>query len=503
MTKSTKTQTRTLLVTTVCTALLSACSVSPEAFTDRDHSARASELLQRVTRNQEPVSGPIGMYEAMARAIKYNLDYRVQIKEQALRARALDVANLENLPKLVASIDYAGRNNESGGVSRSLITGLDSLEPSTSIERNNLNADLTLSWDILDFGLSYYRAKQAADEVLIAEERKRQVLGRIIEDVRTAWWRAVSAQRLLERMAILEGQTHDAMKAARSQAGNGKTAPLAALTYQRELLKIRRELQSLGREMRVAKQQLAALMNMAPGESYTLKMPAGNKQTPKLTLSDEEMLNRAIANRPELREIAYKLRMGTNESKAVNLRMLPNLKAFVGINWSSNDYLYNQSWLGWGAQTSWNVLNLLNAPAEHAKADAQMDLLDDRMLALTMAVATQVHVARARYELRLRELDTATEYFGVQRDILEQTNASYKAGSTSDQTRIREEMNSVLAAVRYDLAMADLQNAYANVHASIGADPITVSVSSKDPIADIARALKQTWMARGDTIASE
>ena len=46
----------------------------------------------------------------MARALKYNLDAKVEIMEAALKVRELDLANYAMLPKLVASSGYAGRN---------------------------------------------------------------------------------------------------------------------------------------------------------------------------------------------------------------------------------------------------------------------------------------------------------------------------------------------------------------------------------------------------------
>src|SRR5690606_33331081 len=118
----------------------------------------------------------------------------------------------------------------------SLLTGRTSLEPSTSSDREVLNSSLALSWDVLDFGLSYVRAQQAGDQVQIAEERKRKVINRLIEDVRTAYWRAVSAERLMGRIEELQRSTQAALELAERQEKVGLTSPLAPLSFQRELL---------------------------------------------------------------------------------------------------------------------------------------------------------------------------------------------------------------------------------------------------------------------------
>jgi outer membrane protein TolC len=365
---------------------LAGCAVQPVPLADADNDARANDLLSRVTQEQEPITGPIDLYQAMARAIKYNLDYRVELMNQAVMAKDLNLRRFDMLPKVVANLDYAGRDNYSGGISRSLLTGRVSLEPSTSSDRNVTQADLTMSWDVLDFGLSYVRAQQAGDEAMVAEERKRKVINRIIEDVRSAFWLAASAERLLDKTLELESVTRTALAQAEQQAGTGLTRPLAALTYQRELLSIQRDSQSLSRELAVAKQQLAALMNLPPDAQYTIALPERTVAWQTLQVPYADMLKLAVANRPELREVAYQMRSNERETTAALLRMLPSLRVFLGADWSSNSYLYNSNWTGWGARASWNLMNVFRLPADQDKVKAQGDLLDARALALTMQV---------------------------------------------------------------------------------------------------------------------
>lgn len=52
--------------------------VKPYVLTMQDIQTRATKDFQTVTTIQEPVSGPINLYEAIARALKYNLDARVK-----------------------------------------------------------------------------------------------------------------------------------------------------------------------------------------------------------------------------------------------------------------------------------------------------------------------------------------------------------------------------------------------------------------------------------------
>src|SRR5690606_23769332 len=101
-------------------------------------------------------------------------------------------------------------------------------------------------------------------------------------------------------------------------------APLETLSYRRQLLDTVRQLQAIRDELAQAKPRLAALMNLAPGQSFELQPPAG-MQIPELSLSLEDMEAHALLNRPELIEARYNQRIGVLETRKALARMLPGL----------------------------------------------------------------------------------------------------------------------------------------------------------------------------------
>ena len=475
---------------------LSACAVTPEPLTPSELSVTAERLQREVAANQEPISGPVDLYEAMARALKYNLDYKVAMMEEALKAREADLTRYDMLPQVVANAGYAGRANYSGASSLSLISGRQSLEPSTSAEKDIFAADLSLSWDVLDFGLSKIRAEQAADQTLISQERRRKVAGRVIEEVRTAYWRAISAQRLLDKLNELEGSVSETLDNSERLAERRLSAPLTALTYQRELIDIQANIRQLQRELVISKAQLAALMNLEPGTQFELVMPDRGVPMPEVSYTAEDMMMSALRNRPELREVAYLQRVNTKELDAAALSVLPSLRGFIGLNYDSNDFLYNNDWLNYGARASWNLMNLFRLPAQKRAINAEADLIRQRELALAMAVMTQVHVARAQLGHRMLELDTAARTNQVQSKILGQIDGGYRAGAMSKQTMLREEMNTLVSEVKYDIAYAEAQNAYANLYAAIGLDSFGPDVSGRENVTTLANSLRELWDRR-------
>ncbi|MEM7027043.1 MAG: TolC family protein [Pseudomonadota bacterium] len=352
-------------------------------------------------------------------------------------------------------------------------------------------SDLGLTWNVLDFGLSYIRSKQAADQVLIAEQEKRKVTNRIVQDVRTAFWRAVSYDRLIGKLQTLLSRVTGAIEESKQIEKSRLDRPLTALTYQRELIGIKRELEELERDLSLSKIQLAALMNIRPGEDYELVIPTRSSTIEnKVDISPEMMEQLALENRPELISVSYEQRVNRQEAKAAILELLPGLDVNFGKNYSSNTFLFNTNWLTYGAQISWNLLNVFKLPATNRQIDARGKVLDAKRLALSMAIMTQVHVSLAQYEHSLKEYRTAVEYYQTQKKILEQIRTGVEARSVTEQSLIREEMNMIVAEVKFDIAYSDIENAYASIFAALGIDPLPIDADS-ELLSELTASIKQ------------
>lgn len=472
--------------------LLAGCIVSPTVLTEEEIHTRVEHDLTLLRKDQELPRAPIDLFEAMARALKYNLETKVEVMKTMLAHQQLDLAHYDLLPKLVANANYDGRDNFSGARSRSLLSGQTSLEPSTSADKNIFNADLSLSWDVLDFGLSYVRARQAADDLLIAEEEKRRVANRVIQNVRIAYWRAVSADRMLGQLEHLDDWVEKTLKNSRAVHQRYLDSPLAALQYQRELMTTHNEIQKLQHKLSLAKIELAKLMNLPPGEAFELILPARPMAIPALTIALEKLEHQALANRPELRKIDYRKRMNTNETKSAILEMLPNLNLQFGPNYNSNSFLFNNHWLTYGAKISWNLLNLFRKPAQFKMIEAQEEVLEAQSLALTMAVMTQVHVSMAQLTAAHAEVRTTKMYYETQKEIGTQVRVSWQANRLSKQILIRERLNNLLAEIRYDSALAELETAYANLLGAIGKEPVP-TMTIETSVTELAEALRTRW----------
>ena len=69
--------------------ILSACAITPEPSDEADLLDRVELNLANMYADQEPLTGPIDLYQAVARGLKYNLDKRLKLLERGLEEARL------------------------------------------------------------------------------------------------------------------------------------------------------------------------------------------------------------------------------------------------------------------------------------------------------------------------------------------------------------------------------------------------------------------------------
>ena len=477
---------------------ISGCAVTSDPIERSVSEQRAKSDLQGMYKDQEPLRGPLTLHQAMARAVKYNLEGRLKIMEEALAKRQLDLASFDMLPRMALDAGYVGRNNVSASSSQSVRTGTQSLEPSTSQDRDRNVADLTMVWNVLDFGVSYINAKQQGDQRLIVQERRRKVINTIVQDVRSAYWRAMAAERLLKQIDSLMARVDTARRNSESMSEQRIGDPVQSLGYQRSLIEATRQLEEQRRALSLAKTELATLINLPLGTNLTLATDDGY-QIPELKVDISRLEQEALTSRPELREQDYQTRISAAETRKAMLRMLPGLEFSAGGHYDSNSFLVNDRWADYGVKVTWNLFNVISAPAAIDVAKAGEEVATARRQAMSIAVLAQLYVANANYQEALRQFKTNQQLSDIDGQIVGQLRNRHQAAGIGELELIQGELNNLQADLRRDLSYADLRNAYGQIFASAGLDPLPDQVQSTE-VQSIATALanRESAWASGD-----
>jgi outer membrane protein TolC len=479
------------LVPLVAALVLAGCgTVKIEPMTADEQKARAADDYAKMHEEQEPITGPLTFEDVAARALKYNLDYRLKLAEQALASDMLDVSQYDMLPKLLVGAGWVTRNNESGGTSVGIESGIQTLSPSTSTERNRSLRNAELSWSVLDFGISYYRAKQRADGVLMADERRRKVIQNVMQDVRNSYWRALAAQRMLPRVDALLERSRSALARSRQIEDQRLMPAPTVLAYQRALIDAVSLLQQRRQDLELARAELVALMNLRPGTQFTLADSAA-EPLPGVPANITELERMALELRPEVREEAYRKRVTLNDLRVAQLSIFPNLSASIGYQYDSNKYLYNNSWVDSGLHLSWNLLKLPQWPALKKAIGNQATVDDLRRYAQGMAVLTQVRVGTQRYALARTEYEMADQSARVDQRLLDYTRAAVKTSVDGELELIRTEARSLLSEYQRHAAYSQAQAAWGRVYNSVGLDILPQTLDNTT-VSTLAKGIRDT-----------
>lgn len=463
------------------------CAIAPEPISEE--TLRQTTAQDRAAVQAEPITAPLTLPEAIARALKYNLDHRTKLLEQSLAVAQFDLSKMDMLPQLMAGVGYSGRDRENIRSAVDSVTGLPSLSnPFITSEPEHVTADLGLTWNLLDFGVSYYGAKQNADRLLVANERRRQAMHELIQRTRSAFWRAVAADKLQSAVENNLEQAEGALLNAQLMAEQRIRAPAEGLRYQRNLLETLRLLESVQRELSASRIELASLIGAEPGDLMDLVEPERSSAT-LLDIDVRSMEETALMNNASLREEHYNVRITALQTRKNLMRMLPGISLDYGSYYDDDSFLVNETWRQGGLRISYDLLSLAALPRQKRASEAAETVAENRRMALQMAVLTQVHLGRNYYASVLRQYQRAEQISDIDQQLLALSSKTASSGVSSELGRVAANVVAIMSSVRKYQAIARVEEAASQLQATLGLEPELASLDelSLPALTDIMR----------------
>lgn len=446
------------------------CAVKPEPLTLKENLDRAREDKQLIRHEMKPVTGPLTLPEAIARALQYNFDNRMAMMETVLQDKQLTVANLEMLPKLAANAGYTSRSNELASESISYETRKISLEPSVSQESDRWAGDLKVSWSILDLGVSYFQAKQQADRYLQAVERQRHVVNNIVKDVIYFYWQAAAAEKMLPSVEETLENATAALNDIDLIREKGLQPQKVSLEQKKGILKIVVGLKRLLIQMKMARTRLAALVNLPMGSTYTLATPETNGRPPLLNASLAELENFGLLNRPDLGEQTYQERMHRNGVYKEIARLFPGLNLSYGVNYDSNQYYVHNWWNELALRASLNLMDLVNGPWRLDAAKTQIEVTKLKRTAMTIAAVTQINLGYIQYLHAINLFEDTSAITEIDEALSKVAAVESQAQTTSGLDRVNRATAAIASRLERENSLADAYKALSDIYFAIGYD---------------------------------
>ena len=410
----------------------------------------------------EPIEAPVTVEEAVARALKYNLDRRSKEMEVNLASGQYKASLFQMLPKVNAQADYSTRNNDRVTLNR------DGSPNPLAQDRTHTISDYGVSWNLLEFGLGYFNAKQAGERIQIAEERRRKAVYALIQDVRSAYWRSACAQVMRDRLKENIVLAEEALETARKVESQRLRSPQDELAYQRQLLENLRMLEAVQQELSTAQVELASLMNAPVGQPFELKFELPKASEALLEFPVEKLEELALENNADLRESHHQSQIARIETRKILAQLFPSLSFNVSSKYDTDSFQANQRWNETGFHLSYNLVNLLSAPTQMELGKVGVQLADQRRVMTQMAVLTQLHVARLNLINSTKQLSRASKIRELDRRLASISGAREKVGTRGKLETISANTTALLSEFRSYQALAQSQVAQSRLSAVVG-----------------------------------
>jgi outer membrane protein TolC len=454
--------------------LLPGClSMELDPMTPEEVARRNTESLRLVALQDEPLPANLTLEWAFARALKFNLDRRVKKMEAAIALGQFDLAKFDTLPKLTAEAGYNYRNNESIVNVRDSVTGRASLaNPSISNDRIHVSSAVGPSWNLLDFGTSYFAAKQAGDRALAAGERRRKATHLLLAEVRSAFWRVAVGQRIAPELKQALADAEAALVEARRMEQDRLRPPAESLRLQRALLEHISQLEALQQDMSVARIELASLIGAPVATGYAVTEPAFALPKTLLEVSADEMEQIALANNPDLAMALYDVRIAQQEAHKAITKLFPSVTFEYQMRYDTDSYMINDSWQTASARISFDLFRFATLGRDLEAIALTEDLARRKQMATLMATVAQVNLSRIEYGMAYRAFERSEQTAAVDGRLREVFLAQAREELQSRLEVVAARTNALLSLGQRYRAMIQVQAAIGRMQSTLGLDPL-------------------------------
>lgn len=421
--------------------------------------------------NGPEITTPVTLDDAIEYALQHNIDVWVAAQERRFQEELATHATLKLLPSLSLGQDYSQRSNRDAASSRSIITDQQSLEPSYSSERLRETYDVTATWNLLDFGISFFRARQQSSRVAIAVERERRARQNLALAVQRAYWRAVTTRETAEWAERIETGVAAQLAALREQIDAQTVARADALREQARLLELTDELRRYTTGHAAAKVELAALMGLAPGAAYELAPLTLDCVVRHAEFDVAELEHAALLNRPELFEKDFEHAISRDEVRLALLRMFPHISLYWSFNRDENLFLVHNEWNTLGIRSTWDLLTIPQQIQQSRAYERQTELIERQRMAVAIGILTQLRLALIEYEDAFADYELTGRISDTRGALVAVMESAAADGKVESAATLAERLRYLKARAKHLSLLAEVKLAEARILNSVGHAP--------------------------------
>jgi len=187
-------------------ALMTCCAISAAALSgcatkaikyDTNNLGSITDYSLRSQAVPMDVSTPLSIDQVRARTLAHNSEYARAQTKLVETVRKASMRGKDLLPQAYASANGTWRSNASAsvGVKVNDTSGTMPQDFYTAQDQAIAISNFTTSWDLLEIGLSGYKANRRAINAYAEGEQNQYLCNKLMVDIENAYWRAVAFEQ--------------------------------------------------------------------------------------------------------------------------------------------------------------------------------------------------------------------------------------------------------------------------------------------------------------------
>ncbi|WP_260703489.1 TolC family protein [Edaphobacter flagellatus] len=288
--------------------------------------------------------------------------------------------------------------------------------------------EITLDYLLFDFGKRGARVDSATAAKLAAGANFIQTNQQVAFQVATTYYKLVAQQERLEAAHQTLKTAQTTQDAAEAQLANGRSTIPDVLNARAETAQAAFDMESADGDEKIARVALTQTLGVEPSPNITIDAARDAPLPESLTLSIDELIDRAMKDRPDLAAQALEIRRADDTIKAARSEYWPQAvlqgnAAYTSI-WPTADYgkLGSTGQATWAATLAieWKLFDGGARKNELAKAQSEKRTAAEELREKKDNATREVWTAYIAFHTALRKERAAQA-------LLESANASYSS----------------------------------------------------------------------------
>lgn len=211
-------------------------------------------------------------------------------------------------------------------------------------------------------------------------------------------------------------------------------------------------------------------------------------EPPVIEMSMDDMVAAAFINNPDIREQIYRVRVAMDETRKAAVDIFPRIIPSFGVNYDSNRFLDENTWVSFGLDTSLNLFRLASVPFRIQRAEEAVEVEEARQRAVRLAVMAQTYIAKNQFESARKQYERSKQLYDVERKLVRETERRGEIDFQSDVDRLVVRTAAIMAELRMHHAFARVMAEHAALMATIGDNSLADAMIQEEWMKNAAEA---------------